>query len=186
MGGGGKDWSDLAQDREKWWWALVNAVMNLQVRKYVGNFLTENLIASQEGLCFKELAWYNESRARVSDVTEHYGSWDFSYVGFGLTRVRNKLSELWRCSVWEQRTRDFMEGHLHFTCRPRDNELWHRCTVCSVWAHAACSSKYVTACTDQQVGPPVTRLQLYLHLVKFNYIPRALILGRLRKIAKSD
>jgi hypothetical protein len=27
---GGADWIDLAQDRERWW-ALVNAVMNLQV-----------------------------------------------------------------------------------------------------------------------------------------------------------
>jgi hypothetical protein len=27
---GGKDWIDLAQDRDRWW-ALVNAVMNLRV-----------------------------------------------------------------------------------------------------------------------------------------------------------
>jgi hypothetical protein len=27
---GGLDWIDMAQDRDRWW-ALVNAVMNLQV-----------------------------------------------------------------------------------------------------------------------------------------------------------
>jgi hypothetical protein len=30
MGGGGMDWTDLAQDRDRWW-VLVNVVMNLQV-----------------------------------------------------------------------------------------------------------------------------------------------------------
>jgi len=28
--GGGGDWMELAQDRDRWW-ALVNTVMNLQV-----------------------------------------------------------------------------------------------------------------------------------------------------------
>jgi len=28
--GGGMDWIDVAQDRDRWW-ALVNAVMNLRV-----------------------------------------------------------------------------------------------------------------------------------------------------------
>jgi CRISPR/Cas system-associated protein Cas7 (RAMP superfamily) len=34
----GMDWIDLAQDRDRWQ-ALLNAVMNLWVRKNVGNFL---------------------------------------------------------------------------------------------------------------------------------------------------
>ena len=29
-GGGGMDWIDLAQDRDRWW-ALVNVIINLQV-----------------------------------------------------------------------------------------------------------------------------------------------------------
>ena len=33
------DWIDLALDRERWW-ALVNAVMNIQVPQNAGNFLT--------------------------------------------------------------------------------------------------------------------------------------------------
>jgi hypothetical protein len=46
----GMDWIQPAQDRE-WWWTLVNAVMNLRVptkREISG--LTENRLASQEGL----------------------------------------------------------------------------------------------------------------------------------------
>jgi hypothetical protein len=34
--GGGTDWIDLAQDRDRWW-PLVNAIMNLQVPKNAGN-----------------------------------------------------------------------------------------------------------------------------------------------------
>jgi hypothetical protein len=37
---GGIGWIDLAQDRDRWWWAVVNAVMNLQVSLNTGNFLT--------------------------------------------------------------------------------------------------------------------------------------------------
>ena len=35
----GMDCMDLAQDRNRWW-ALLNAVMNLQVPQNVGNFVT--------------------------------------------------------------------------------------------------------------------------------------------------
>ena len=39
MGNGSMDWIKLAQDRDRWW-ALANAVMNLQVPQYARNFLT--------------------------------------------------------------------------------------------------------------------------------------------------
>ena len=44
---GGKDWIDLAQDRERWR-EFDNAVMNLRVPQNEGNFLAENRLASQE------------------------------------------------------------------------------------------------------------------------------------------
>ena len=39
VGGGCRDWMELALDRDRWQ-ALVSMVMNLQVQKNVGNFLT--------------------------------------------------------------------------------------------------------------------------------------------------
>jgi len=39
VGGGGMDWIDLAEDRNRWW-APANAVMKFQVPYNEGNFLT--------------------------------------------------------------------------------------------------------------------------------------------------
>ena len=47
------DWIDSAQNRDRWQ-ALVNAVMNIWVPYNVQNFLTENWLTSQEGLCSME------------------------------------------------------------------------------------------------------------------------------------
>jgi len=45
LGCGDIDWIKLAQDRDMWW-ALVNAVMNLQVPQNTGNFLTSYKVVS--------------------------------------------------------------------------------------------------------------------------------------------
>jgi hypothetical protein len=46
----GMAWVDLAQNRDRLC-AVVNVVMNLQVPQNAGHFVTEDLIAPQEGLC---------------------------------------------------------------------------------------------------------------------------------------
>jgi len=46
----GMDWIDMAQDRDRWR-TLVNAAMELQTPLNAGTCLTENRLASQEGLC---------------------------------------------------------------------------------------------------------------------------------------
>jgi hypothetical protein len=54
VGWEGVEWMHLAQDRDQWW-ALVNTVMKLHFPLKAGNFLTEWLLASQEGLGSVEL-----------------------------------------------------------------------------------------------------------------------------------
>ena len=48
------DWIDLAQDRDRWW-TSVNAVTDFRVAKSEGKFVTEYLLAAQEGDCSLEL-----------------------------------------------------------------------------------------------------------------------------------
>jgi len=49
-GSGDMDWIDLAQDKDSRW-ALLNAVMNLQIALNAGNFLKcEELLDTHEGL----------------------------------------------------------------------------------------------------------------------------------------
>ena len=43
-------WICLVQDRDMWR-TLANAVVKFRVPYYAGNLLTENHLASQEGLC---------------------------------------------------------------------------------------------------------------------------------------
>jgi hypothetical protein len=40
IGWGGKDWIDLAQDRDQWKGALANMVMSLRVPQSAGKFLS--------------------------------------------------------------------------------------------------------------------------------------------------
>jgi hypothetical protein len=49
-GGRGIDWINLIEVRDSWL-TLLNTVMNFRFPKDVGNFFTEDLLASQEGLC---------------------------------------------------------------------------------------------------------------------------------------
>jgi hypothetical protein len=51
---GGMDWINPAQDREKWR-AVVDKMMKHRVVNNAGNFLTDSLLASQEGLSFMNL-----------------------------------------------------------------------------------------------------------------------------------
>jgi hypothetical protein len=54
VGYGGMDWIKLAEDTDSWW-ALVNAVWTLRFHKIWGiSWLSENRLASQEGLCSME------------------------------------------------------------------------------------------------------------------------------------
>jgi hypothetical protein len=53
------------------WLALANMVMNLWVLPTIGTFLSilaERLLASQEGLCFIQLACYLSSPAHIETV----------------------------------------------------------------------------------------------------------------------
>jgi hypothetical protein len=54
VGGGGRDWMERAQDRDRWR-ALLSTVMNFRVPQ-MWKFLDylQNHLASQEGLCSME------------------------------------------------------------------------------------------------------------------------------------
>jgi hypothetical protein len=55
----GVDWFDLAQDKDKW--AVVNE----------GNPLTDDLLASEEGLCSMELVITNVKLVTSRYITDH-------------------------------------------------------------------------------------------------------------------
>ena len=51
----GIDWDDTAQDMDRWR-AVLNAKMNFRFHKMQGySWLAEDVLASQEGVCFMEL-----------------------------------------------------------------------------------------------------------------------------------
>jgi hypothetical protein len=55
IGWGGVDWIGLAQDKENWR-ALMNTVMNLRIRKMLGNYrVASQLVASRVVLSSIEL-----------------------------------------------------------------------------------------------------------------------------------
>jgi len=58
IGWQGSNWLDLAHGRDKWQ-ALVYAIKDLRIPLNAGKFLTEELIAPQEGLFSVELVIMN-------------------------------------------------------------------------------------------------------------------------------
>ena len=55
----GVDWFDLCEDKDKW--AVVNE----------GNSLTDDLLASEEGLCSMELVITNGKLVTSRSITDH-------------------------------------------------------------------------------------------------------------------
>jgi hypothetical protein len=52
-GGGGTDWTDLDENRERWW-AFVNVVTNIPVPQNKENFLTSSLLVKKDSVSWSE------------------------------------------------------------------------------------------------------------------------------------